>query len=73
VRALIVARADQEIELACDAVLLGDDPRPVRNVAGAVLPGAAAVTYVQPAAVGGAVAAAAAGAAIARAWVAANA
>jgi NADPH-dependent 2,4-dienoyl-CoA reductase/sulfur reductase-like enzyme len=35
-------------ELACDGVVLAGDPVPARNIEGAVLPGAAAVTFVQP-------------------------
>jgi hypothetical protein len=35
-------------ELACDGVVLAGDPAPARNIDGAVLPGAAGVTFVQP-------------------------
>ncbi|WP_377644960.1 FAD-dependent oxidoreductase [Oryzobacter terrae] len=34
--------------LACDAVILAADPRPNRNVEGALLDGASGVTYLQP-------------------------
>jgi hypothetical protein len=32
----------------CDAVVLAADPLPSRNIDGAVLPGSAQVTFVQP-------------------------
>jgi hypothetical protein len=35
-------------ELACDGVVLAGDPAPARNIDGAVLPGAAGVTFAQP-------------------------
>ncbi len=35
-------------ELRCDGVVLAGDPVPARNIDGAVLPGAAGVTFVQP-------------------------
>lgn len=38
------------VDVECDAVVLAADPVPNRNVDGAVLPGAAGVTFVQPAA-----------------------
>ena len=59
--------------VACDAVLLAAEPRPIRNVEGAILADAAGVTYVEPDAVEGVQARAAAGAAIARAWLDAHA
>ena len=39
-------RTDQGL-LPCDAVLLAADPRPVRNVEGAITDDAEGVTYVQ--------------------------
>jgi Pyridine nucleotide-disulphide oxidoreductase len=38
------------IDVRCDAVVLAADPLPNRNIDGAVLPGSAQVTFVQPAA-----------------------
>jgi len=35
-------------EVPCDGVVLAGDPAPARNIDGAVLPGAAGVTFVQP-------------------------
>jgi hypothetical protein len=72
VQALVAVRGAARRTIACDAVLLAAAPRPVRNVEGAVLADAAGVTYVEPDGVDGVRQRAAAGAAIARAWLAAH-
>jgi hypothetical protein len=50
VSTLILQRAGQQHVLGCDAVILADSPRPLRNVDGAVGEPAPAVTFIQPAA-----------------------
>ena len=73
VEGLVALRGAARRLIACDAVVLAADPRPIRNVEGAILADAAGVTYVEPHGVEGAEARAAAGAAIARAWLDAHA
>ena len=73
VEGLVAVRGAARRMVACDAVLLAAEPRPIRNVEGAILADAAGVTYVEPDAVEGVQARAAAGAAIARAWLDAHA
>jgi glycine/D-amino acid oxidase-like deaminating enzyme len=48
VRAVRLHDATGERELPCDAVLLAADPRPNRNVAGALVEPSAGVTFIQP-------------------------
>jgi hypothetical protein len=48
VQALVVERDGVRHRIRCDAVVLAADARPLRNVDGAVLDGAPAVTFVQP-------------------------
>jgi NADPH-dependent 2,4-dienoyl-CoA reductase/sulfur reductase-like enzyme len=48
VAGLVLGRGDQRYRLACDAVILAHDTRPLRNVDGAVRDGAAGVRFVQP-------------------------
>jgi hypothetical protein len=48
VAALWLERDGQRHRLACDAVVLAEDPRPLRNVDGAIRDGAARVHFVQP-------------------------
>jgi NADPH-dependent glutamate synthase beta subunit-like oxidoreductase len=45
---LSLARGEQTLEVACDAVVLADGLRPLRNVDGAVFPGDPAVEFIQP-------------------------
>jgi len=40
--------AQAHVDVPCDAVVLAADPRPSRNVEGALTPGAPAVTFHQP-------------------------
>jgi D-hydroxyproline dehydrogenase subunit alpha len=47
---LTLQRAGQRHVLGCDAVILADSPRPLRNVDGAIGEPAPAVTFIQPAA-----------------------
>jgi hypothetical protein len=49
VQALRLCYEGAVTDVACDAVVLAADPVPNRNVDGAVLPGSARVTFVQPA------------------------
>ena len=69
VEGVVAMRGAARRRYACDAVVLAAEPRPIRNVEGAILADAAAVTYVEPAGVEGVRDRAAAGAAIARAWL----
>jgi hypothetical protein len=48
VDAIVLASQRAEKQLACDCVILAAGERPLRNVEGAIFPGAAGVTYVQP-------------------------
>jgi NADPH-dependent 2,4-dienoyl-CoA reductase/sulfur reductase-like enzyme len=45
---LVLERAGQRHRVTCDAVVLAEDPRPLRNVDGAVLEPADDVSFVQP-------------------------
>jgi hypothetical protein len=40
--------ADGQLDIPCDAIILAADPRPNRNIEGALLNGAPGVTYLQP-------------------------
>lgn len=48
VRAVRVHASQQWTDIPCDGVILAADPRPNRNVAGAVADGSPGVTFVQP-------------------------
>lgn len=48
IRALSITTADGTTDIACDALVLGADPRPVRNVDGAVDEQVRCVTHIQP-------------------------
>jgi hypothetical protein len=48
VSTLILARAGAQRRVLCDAVILAGEPRPLRNVDGAVTDGSDGVTFIQP-------------------------